>query len=365
MSNKQESRPIAVFSQCTFERFIPEKALQIFPLKAESVDSWNSRSLDLKKFLKYVCDKEGQVTYGDGIPRKINYKPYWKTLFRSGLGRFQSTAKKFEKEAKSNRPAIASTIQPAKIPSFITDKYYGLMAKYYVCYDAVINTALSESQFFSIANMIETQQELDCSILLAEGLYYKQALQVLRNFVELAVAQILFCYDSGIFDRWRKGSSKLPRLRGKDGLLERLSEEGLISADLERTTSRIYGKLNSYIHNMEGNLIHRGIYKGSYRGFAFDYDYFTIWCNSFSDVVKNGILLLDAHFEQVANVKKAGIECEVCHNKTEFDSEEDEFAGTEYLRMTCKVCGHEMIVGVWSPKKEVQRGTVQVRRVCY
>lgn len=354
MSNKQGSRPIAIFGQSTFERFIPEKALQIFPLKAESISSWNSRSLDLKEFLKYMCDKEGQVTYADGIPRKINYKSYWKTLFAGGLSRFRSTAKKLEKEAASNPPAIASITQTAKIPSFINDDYYGLMAKHYVCYDGVINTALSDSRFFSLANMLESQQELDCSILLAQSLYYKQALQVLRSFIELVVIQILFCHDSNAFDDWRNGIFEVPRLRGEitkkkgrrkyDGLLRWLAKEGLISQELERNTSDIYATLNSYIHSMETNLIHRGVYKGSYKGFIFDYDYFKTWCNSFSQVVENGILLLDAHFEQVANMEKSGMECEVCHSKTEFDSEEDEFAGTKYLRLTCKVCGHQMIV---------------------
>jgi hypothetical protein len=346
MSNEQGSRTVAIFSRSIFERFIPEKALQIFPLKAEPINSWNNRGLDLKKFLKYICDKEAQVTYADGIPRKTNYKSYWKTLFAIGLARFRSTAKEFAKEAKSNPPAPASIIQAVKIPSFINDKYYGLMAKHYVCYDGVINTALSESYFFSIAHMMETQQELDCSILLAQSLYYKQSLQVLRNFVELMATQILFCHDSNAFDDWRNGKFRLPRFRGKDGLLERLTKEGLISPDLKKSTSDIYSKLNSYIHSMEKNLIHRGIYKGSYRGFIFDYDYFKIWCNSFSEVVENGILLLDAHFEQVANMKKSGIVCDICHNETKFDSEEDEFAGIKYLRLTCKVCKNLMIIRV-------------------
>jgi len=199
----QDSRTVAIFSQSIFGRLIPEQALQLFALKAEPINAWNSRSLDLKQFLKCICDKEAEVTYADGVPRKTNYKSYWKVLFKSGLARFRSTAKEFDKEAKSNPPTPASIIRTVKIPSFINDKYYGLMAKYYICYDGAINTALSESHFFSIAHMMETQQELDCSIFLAQSLYYKQSLQVLRNFVELMVAQILFCHDSKAFCDWR------------------------------------------------------------------------------------------------------------------------------------------------------------------
>jgi len=149
---------------------------------------------------------------------------------------------------------------------------------------------------------------------------------------------------STIAIRRQNGKFRLPWFRGKDGLLERLTKEGLISLELKKRTSNIYAKLNSYIHSMERNLIHRGAYKGSYKGFIFDYNYFKIWCNSFSDVVDNGILLLDAHFEQVAKIKKSGIVCSICHNKTKFDSEEDEFAGTKYLRLTCKVCKNQMTI---------------------
>lgn len=342
---KQEARTVAIFSQSIFDSLITDKALQLFPLKAEPINAWNNRNLDLKKFLKHLCDKEGEVTYADGVPRKTNYKSYWKTLFKSGLVKFRSIAKEFETEAKTTAPTPASTVPKVKIPSFIDDKYYGLVAKYYICYDGAINIALSENHLFSIAHMMETQQELDCSILLAQSLYYKQSLQVLRNFVESLVAMILFCHDSRAFYDWRKGTFRMPiRFRGKDSLLEQLTIESQISPTLNKSTSTIYARLNSYVHSMERNLIHRGAYKGKYKGFIFDYDYFKIWCCLFSDVVHNGILLLDAHSNQLAKLQNEGIKCSVCHNETKFDSEEDEFAGTKYLKLTCLVCKSQMTI---------------------
>jgi len=49
-------------------------------------------------------------------------------------------------------------------------------------------------------------------------------------------------------------------------------------------------------------------------------------------------------FAQMANMEKSGIVCDICHNETKFDSEEDEFAGTKYLRLTCKLCKNQMII---------------------
>jgi len=346
MNHKNGSHTVAIFSQSKFEKLIPEKALQLLPLNAEPIKAWNSRNLDLKQFLKYICDKEAEVTYPDSVPRKINYRSYWKTLYKSGLTKFQSTAKSFDIEARAHFPVPASTISKIKIPSFIDDKYYGLVAKHYICYDGAIYTALSESHFFSIAHMLEAQQELDCSILLAQNLYYKQSLQALRNFVELMVAQILFCHDSKAFDDWRNGTFRLPPFRGKDGLLGLLTNDGLLTPELNKSTSNLYAKLNSYIHSMERNLIHRGLHKGQYKGFIFDYDYFRRWCESFSEVVGNGLLLLDVHSGQITRIKKQGIICSVCHNKTKFDCEEDEFAGMKYLKLTCKVCKSQMTIRV-------------------
>ncbi|MBA7620287.1 hypothetical protein ES703_27633 [subsurface metagenome] len=343
--NKQGSHTVAIFSQSMFERLIPEKALQLFPLKPEPINAWNRRSLDTKRFLKYICDKQAEVTYADGVQRKVNYKSYWKTIFKNGLIKFRSTAKKFDSEAREYAPTPASIVRKVKIPSFLDDKYYGLVAKYYVCYDGIIDGSLSESYFFSISHMLETQQDLDCSILLAQRLYYKQSLQVLRNFVESLVALILFCHDSKAFYDWRKGTFRMPRrFRGKGSLLERLTIESQISPTLNKRTSTIYARLNSYIHSMERNLIHRGAYKGKYKGFIFDYDYFKIWCGVFSDVVHNGIFLLDAHFNQLAKLQNEGIKCSVCHNKRDFEAEEEEFAGTKYQRLKCKVCKSEMTI---------------------
>jgi len=334
---------IAVFSQSKFDRLIPPSALQLLPLKAEPISAWNMRNIDVKKFLMYVCDKDAEVRFAEAT-RKINYKSYWKTSFNSGSKKFHTYAKEFDLQARKCIPAPASTAKSVKIPSFLDDKYFGILAKYSICYDAVIENALSEDYFFSIAHLLETQQELDSSILLAQNLYYKQSLQVLRNFIELMVAQILFCYDSQAFYNWRNGNFRLPNLRGKNGLLEKLAKESLISQALSKETSDLYSMLNSYIHTMERNLIHRGLYKGQYQGFIFDYDYFRKWCDSFSKVVNNGILLLHAHFEQVANLRKNGVRCSVCHNQDSFICEEDDFAGIKYLRLKCKVCKNEMII---------------------
>ena len=57
----------------------------------------------------------------------------------------------------------------------------------------------AESAFFSLAHILETFSDLECSILLASRLYYKQAIQVLRSYLETSVLQLYFIKDIDAF----------------------------------------------------------------------------------------------------------------------------------------------------------------------
>ena len=230
------------------------------------------------------------------------------------------------------------------VPDFFDDKYFGRIGKYYIIYDGIIDQMLSENYFFSISHLLESQNELDCSILLASNLYYKQSLQVLRNFVELLTSQILFCDDSKSFYDWRNGIFRLPRLRGDGGLLKQMENKNLISSNLGRDISKLYEDLNSYAHSTEGRLIHRGAYKGDYIGFIFDYEYYRNWCEMFARVVECGVWLLNAHSEQISKFIKQGVMCSVCHNNKEFDIKEFEFANQKHLELTCKTCKNKITI---------------------
>jgi len=325
-------------------QLIPKESLQLLPFIPEAIAGWNISTLDIVKFLTHLFDKEGTIIDSSGRETTVNYRSYWKTIYDDGLEKFKRLAGEFEAEARNHAPVPASVVASVHVPSFIGDASFGKVAKYYIAYDGLLSEVLAESFFYSIAHILESKQELDCSIIMAKNLYYKQALQVLRNYIELMVSQLLFCYNAKAFKEWREGQFRLPRLRGKGGLLETLLKASLISSELSIRTSQLYAELNSCIHSMEGNLIHRGAYKGKYKGFLFDYDYFNDWCDSFSSVVGTGILLLNAHLEQYAASKTAETVCTICHSKNDFEVEEEEFAGKTYLRLRCKICKNEILV---------------------
>ncbi len=341
MTDHRDGKIVAMYDQATFDRLIPQEAIKLLPLKPEPINIWQAKNLDSVEFIKHICDKDSYVTYPDGHREKVNYKSFWKTLYQSSLKKFKLTAKQFYKEATKHSPVPASTIGSVKIPDFLADNYFGSVAKYYSCYAAIINGALSENHFFSISHLMESQEEMECSILLAQNLYYKQALQVLRNFIELLVCQLLFCWDSKEFENWRNGNFRLPRLRGKGGLLDILLKANQISSSLSQRTAKTYDTLNSYIHSSERNLIHRGQYKGQYKGYIFDYDYFNIWCRSFSDIIEHGIMLLEAHFEQLNKLNKEGLNCSICHNQKGWEIYgEHKYAGVTYIDLKCTVCSN-------------------------
>lgn len=342
MNNSQTGIIKAIFTGNKIDKLIPEKGLKLLPFTPESINSWAISNLDVVDFLKYLCNREGKIVYEDGKKEKINYQDYWKDIFYPGKKEFKKFAEEFKIIAEKIKPVPGSTVKEVKIPSFLDDKYFGLVAKYYIIYNGIIEEVLTESYFYSIAHMIESEEELSCSILLSKNLYYKQSVQVLRNYIELLVSQIFFCSDSNAFKQWKRGDFNLPRLRGNGGLLEKLAKSNFISSDLSERTAKLYGDLNSYIHSTEGRLIHRGVHKGKYIGFIFDHDYFMNWCKMFSKTVESGILLLNAHLEQIFKIKENGVVCSICHNKKDFKISEEEYAGTKYLKLKCKKCNNEM-----------------------
>ena len=337
--DNDRGKTIATFSKAHFDKMIPQNAINLFPLQLESINKWKAPKLDAIYFIENLFDMDAEMTDKDGKIKKVNYKDYWETIYTNCLNKFKDHSTQFDLTAHEYLPVPASVVVSPQIPSFLDDIHFGGVAKYYMCFDGLIDNALSESYFFSIGHVLESQNELDCSIILAQNLFYKQALQVLRNFIELLICQILFCHDSKSFQNWIKGNYRLPRLNDKGGILEMLEKSRIISSSLMQRTSKSYRLLNSYIHSSEKNLIHRGTQKGMYKGYIFDYDYFKTWCKSFIDIVENGILLMDAHFDQLKLLKSHVLTCDICHSTDAWKlKDQEKFAGIVYNNFECQVC---------------------------
>ncbi len=147
------------------------------------------------------------------------------------------------------RPAPASIDQRIANYNFSTDYNLGLALKYSIAFAGVSNAILSESAFFSIEHVLEAETELDCSLLLASNMYYKQGLQVLRGFIEESLLPIHFCFNPQDYELWQKDQYRTPSICGREGLAQQLVNNNLIPPDIGLSAQNLYRSLNSCIHN--------------------------------------------------------------------------------------------------------------------
>ncbi len=360
------------------EDLIPSEAIQHLPFQKEPMDHWEP-GLDLS-YPSYIL---GELIQGFpiGIPSDtpgtlkdlhesrphlhsntdvleflydlygkvdVIYRPYGLVKYSTGVTRFRQWAQQFQ--------TLAHTPN-----DFLSNTDFGRMAKYAIAWRGVVSNVISENAFFSLAHFLESEEDLDCSVLLAASMYYKQAFQVLRNYLEGAVLQIHFCENPMAFRDWRAGSYRVPSFRGKKGLLKKLVDCGLLSEDLKCEASDLYHELNGCIHGAERRLIHSGVHLGEGWIRKVDPDKFVEWCDFFSRVVDLGIRLARIHLGQWSSqCEREGVFCNRCHNDTDFDFHREEWGGRKFIRYHCRQCGSEMLRDAW--REDLNDGVAHYRQ---
>jgi hypothetical protein len=319
---------------------IPEKILLLLPFVAEPISEWNE-STDLLEFLYSLSDKEFTSISDTGEKYSGTYRSYGKHIFDTGLSRFKNTIIDFERVARSSSLAPASALKEIIVPEFNTSSEYGLMAKYSVAWDGLISEILSENAFFSLPHILESDSDLNCSILLASNLYYKQAFQVLRGFLESLVLSLYFLNNVQYYKNWKEDSFRTPSLRGKNGVVKNLLSNNQISSSLAEEISSLYGTFNQFIHSSESKLIHKGVFTGQWNGMVFQSSEFNGWCEAYAKTVEVGIKLTAKTIATWSINRSTHKDpfCSVCHNHEEFKVEYGEFAGNPYVSYHCSICG--------------------------
>ncbi len=296
--------------------------------------------MDLLDYLYCLHDFPCESIDCNGVVRHSNYRDYGKYLFDRGKNDFSRTALEFGENAKIIKYAPGGKAQLKEIPDFMEDERFGLMAKYAIAWDGMMNAILSESSFFSIEHILESGSEVECSILLASNLYYKQSLQVLRNFLEEVLMELYFCSNRHDFNSWKQRNYKIPSFRGNKGILKHLVVRGILQQELADSASYIYGKLNSSIHGEEDKLINTGVFEGNWTGKQFDYSKFSEWCSYFSRCVDAGIRIARLTTNQWRNEAPIGIFCDICHTSDYFELIEKLNAGDKtFVTLRCTKCG--------------------------
>jgi len=318
---------------------LTSSSAKALPLRSEPIAAW-SKSTDLHLFLSDLYDDDAEMIDQSGVRSAINYRDYGDTLFERGRSSFVTTASEFQiiaDKSRSESDPFGTPIQIDTPPNFLDDKSFGSMAKHSIAWAGVTEALLSESQFFSLPHILEVEEELSCSVLLAKNLYYKQALQNLRSLLELNVLHVHFVGDQVAYTDWQDGRYRVPRLRGSGGLLEQLVTRGAISANLSKSIGELYEELNGTIHSAEGKMLHRGLRDRRWAGMQFKTSEFRAWCDYVSRIVKVSTSLLLAMLEEMKRQPAPnGLVCGTCRAVNQFNVEEKNGCS---VTLRCLRCG--------------------------
>ncbi|HIF6105500.1 hypothetical protein ACEV8Q_21780 [Vibrio parahaemolyticus] len=303
------------------EEIFPLSALEILPFYPEPLESWNYEN-ELADFLYKLYEGTG---FGEVSE---NY-------FADSHAKFVAWAEVFYESAVEACPAPASSLHQVDVPNFMEEPLFGLLAKNYSAWENVVGNIMSEGSFYSLPHLLETRTDLSSSIHLAAHLYYRQAYQVLRGFLESVVIPMYFCDHPEKYLAWKANDYHTPPLRGKDGILNKLKKRGRIDSKLKDEIYELYGLLNNYIHGSESSLNNSGICSGQWAGFVSQLEEYRSWVELFSKCVTVSLSLLWQHHKQWETTRSLiGEICNICHS-SDLDSDETD---SDLIKLSCNQC---------------------------
>jgi hypothetical protein len=277
---------------------IPKKAIEKYlPFSFEPLSEWSDKT-DLLQFLYELFTQEAVVTGPFGRKVYSNYRSYGKYLFDLGFEYFKDLASQFKVEVENNLPKPGAKIIKAITHDFLKNKYFGKMAKSAMAWNAIGNQIFSENAPLSMTHLLETATEIKCSIFLAKNLFYKQAIIVLRSFLEELISPLFFSNNANLFQLWKQNQdTPLPNMRGRNGMLVDLKSRKIISKRLNQKVDKLYKEMNRYIHGKEEYLINKGMYTDQWKGLIFKEKEFKRWASYLSQTVAAGIKIVYAQLK--------------------------------------------------------------------
>jgi len=284
----------------------------------------------------------------------VNYAFYASYLYRWGLERAETYVKEFEKAVKSAKAAEEYNLRDSAL--------FGRLLQFEIAWNGTVSAILSEGAFFSLAHILEADADLGCSLDLAQSGYFKHALQVLRSFLEDLFIQLVFCNRQEDFQKWEAGDYRIPRFRGKKGILKELVTDGLLTESLAAAAGTLYGDLNAAIHGAQKHLLYAGISEGRREGPIFNVERFERWCSYFSRCVDVGLRALHEHLRFWYDRKPPDTGfCSTCHRRDSFQYQQRRIAGRLLVRRTCTQCGTRLD---FLPETDEKQGfyEVQIKR---
>jgi len=313
---------------------IPHECIALLPFPKLRMSDWDSTGT-LRTYLVSLFDRDGVVVDESGSERAVNYAFYADYVYRWGLERAETYIEKFntsiESADGSERYDLAESCP------------FGQMMQSEISWSGTVNAVLSEGAFFSLAHILEAEADLHCSLDLAQNSFFRQALLVLRCFLEDVFIQLFFCNKQEDFGKWKADDYRIPRFRGRKGLLEALLADGLLTEDLAAAAGTVYGELNAVIHGAQRELLYEGISEGRQLGPTFTVKRFERWCSLFSECVDIGLRALHEHLLFWESRKPSDSDfCSTCQRRESFKYEERRIAGRLLVQRTCTQCGAKL-----------------------
>jgi hypothetical protein len=314
-------------------------AYRYLPFSAESFAAWGD-DVDVRSFLRSISDDVSTVISYDGSVSKSRKG-------KSAEGGWQQSLKAVAKDLEGfmapRLGSMKSDISDLGDEWPKDDISVGRAMKYVMAWRAVDQESLEESRFFSIAHLLEATNEIESSIALAQGTFYKQAKQQLRSVLELVVMPLHFCSERASFRDWREGSYRTPRFRGRGGLLEQLVARSLLPEQTANEIGDLYGRLSGSIHNEEAELAFSGVLGGGRAITGFSIERLHEWADLCAATLDAAIRATIATMDAWDLNRPADPFCATCHNETEFVIVAERFGEELYDKITCTRC-HGTIV---------------------
>jgi hypothetical protein len=308
-----------------------DPAISHLPLSAESFASWGE-DVDVRSFLRSITDDVMTVISYDGSVTTSRKGQAAEEIWR------EAVAEDIEEFITPRLGRVKPEISKLG-PSWPADDIpVGRAMKYITAWRAVDQEALEESRFFSIAHLLEATNEIEASLALAQGTFYKQAKQQLRSLLELAVMPLHFCIDRASFREWRLGNYRIPRFRGTKGLLEQLIARSLLSEQTANEIGDLYGRLSGSIHNEEKELASSGVLGGDDLVVGFSVERLHEWADLYAATLDVAIRAVIAAIDVWETNRPADPFCATCHNETAFAIVAERFGQELYDKITCTKC---------------------------
>ena len=254
---------------------IRKEALEHLPLRAEPLDTWGD-DCDCHQFLRELFYDEPFVMDVDGEERRVDPRDFGTFAFEKERKALRKQARPFSKAAASARH-----IDDDEEPDLAREPVFGLACKYMVAWDGVVSPVKSHITFPWV-HLRGLRADLECSLHLAGGMYYKHAMLALRELIERVTVPIAFAGDPAAFAQWREGRLETPALRGEGGLLAAIARDGRISGALADEAAELLGELDAYVHGSDDHWFSRGPFRDASRGVMFRPERLEMWARHFA-----------------------------------------------------------------------------------